>query len=167
MIGNSEEHSQRKASVSSQGEKPNVKILIENAKLKFKTEEDDQEKNPINIWCSQSSNLLHLKYTYDLISSEDTRNIDNFTKYFILKIKSKYHEFKQSKFKMSSADLCWISLINNQENILKFICRDKINSMTWELMTMFNIPIWIKSDIKLKELLEHVGRNEHKRLLYL
>lgn len=165
MIGNNEEHSQRKASVSSQGEKPNVKILIENAKLKFKTEEDDQEKNPINIWCSQSSNLLHLKYIYELISSEDTRNIDNFTKYFILKIKSKYHEFKQSKFKMSSADLCWISLINNQENILKFICRDKINSMTWELMTMFNIPIWIKSDIKLKELLEHVGRNEHKRLL--
>ena len=49
MIGNNEEHSQRKASVSSQGEKPNVKILIENAQLKFKTEEDDQQKNPINI----------------------------------------------------------------------------------------------------------------------
>ena len=37
--------------------------------------------------------------------------------------------------------------------------------MTWEIMTMFNIPIWIQSDIKLKELLEHVGRNEYKRLL--
>lgn len=164
MIGN-EEYSQRKRSMSSHGDKPSLKINMRDPQLKFKMEEDDQEKNPINVWCSKSSNLLHLKYIYDLISSEDTRNVDNFTKYFILKIKSKYKEIQDSRFKMSSADLCWVSLINNQEDILKFICKEKVSSMTWEIMTMFNIPIWIKSDIKLKELLEHVGRNEYKRLL--
>ena len=32
-------------------------------------------------------------------------------------------------------------------------------------MQLFNIPMWLKSDIKLKELLEHVGKNEYKKLL--
>jgi len=32
-------------------------------------------------------------------------------------------------------------------------------------MTLFNVPMWIKSDIKLKELLENVARNEYKRIV--
>ena len=150
--------------VTSSNEKTKL-IKFDNPHLVFKQEEDDQSKNPISKWCSQSSNLIHIKTIYDIISNEDTRNLDHLTKYLMIKIKSKFQDFKQSKFKMSTADLCWISLINNQEDILKFICKDKISTMTWELMTTFNIPFWLKSDIKLKELLEHVAKNEYKRLL--
>jgi hypothetical protein len=106
-----------------------------------------------------------MKYTYDLISNEDTRNIDNFTKYFMLKISMKKKEFEIGTFKLSSADLCWIYLINNQQDILNFICSNKIQNINWKTMTLFNVPMWIKSDIKLKELLENVARNEYKRVV--
>ena len=133
--------------------------------LQFKSELDNQIENPIKIWCSESSNLNHMKYTYDLISNEDTRNIDNFTKYFMLKVSMKKKEFENGTFKLSSADLCWIYLINNQQDILNFICSNKIHNINWKTMTLFNVPMWIKSDIKLKELLENVARNEYKRVV--
>ena len=133
--------------------------------LHFKTELDDQNTNPIKKWCSKTSNLYHMRYTYDLISNEETRNIDNFTKYFMLKVTMKKKEFEKGTFKLSSTDLCWIYLINNQQDILNFICNNKIKSITWKRMTLFNVPIWIKSNIKLKELLENVARNEYKRIM--
>ena len=34
--------------------------------------------------CQKNSNISHMKYVYDLISEESTKNIDNFTKYFML-----------------------------------------------------------------------------------
>ena len=141
------------------------KNVLLNSPLRFKAEEDNQQTNPIKIWCSESSNLKHMKYIYDLISNEGTRNMDNFSKYFILKVTMKKNEFENGTFKLSSTDLCWIYLINNQQDILNFICKNKIQSINWKTMTIFNIPIWIKSNIKLKELLENVARNEYKRII--
>ena len=141
------------------------KNTLLNFPLTFKTEEDNQNINPIKIWCSKSSNLFHMNYIYDLISNENTRNIDNFTKYFMLKISMKKKDFEKGNFKLSTSDLCWIYLINNQQDILNFICGNKIQSINWKTMTLFNVPMWIKSDIKLKELLENVARNEYKRIV--
>ena len=104
-----------------------------------------------------------MRYTYDLISNEGTRNIDNFTKYFMLKIYYKKKDFENRNFKLSTVDLCWISLISNQSDILNFICHGKVETINWETMTMFNIPLWIKSDAKLKELLVEVAKNHYKQ----
>jgi hypothetical protein len=137
------------------------------SKLKFKLEEDESEKNPINIICSSNQNLRHLKNVYEVISSENTRNVDNFTKYFILKMMYKTNELESNTFKLSTADLCWISLINDQEYLLKFLSKsskskDYSRNINWKFMKMFSIPLWIKNDYKLKELMEIVGRNEYK-----
>ena len=104
-----------------------------------------------------------MKYVYDLISEESTKNIDNFTKYFMLKIYYKKKDFENRNFKLSTVDLCWISLISNQSDILNFICHGKVETINWETMTMFNIPLWIKSDAKLKELLVEVAKNHYKQ----
>ena len=53
--------------------------------LKFNQNMDDEKKNPIKIMCQKNSNISHMKYVYDLLSDEATKNIDNFTKYFMLK----------------------------------------------------------------------------------
>lgn len=138
-------------------------IIKTNPHLKFKVEEDDQTDNPINNVAS-NPNLVHLKTIYDVVSSENTRNVDNFTKYFILKIRSVNEELENDTFKLSTADLCWISFINDQEYLLKFLSKDKSMFMTWKFLKRFSIPLWIKNDYKLKELLETVGKNEYKLL---
>ena len=70
---------------------------------------------------------------------------------------------KKKTFKLSTVDLCWISLITNQSDILNFLCHGKVETINWEIMTMFNIPLWIKSDAKLKELLVEVAKNSYKQ----
>ena len=131
--------------------------------LKFNPNMDNEEENPIKIMCQKNSNISHMKYVYDLISEESTKNIDNFTKYFMLKIYYKKKDFENRNFKLSTVDLCWISLISNQSDILDFICHGKVETINWETMTMFNIPLWIKSDAKLKELLVEVAKNHYKQ----
>ena len=68
----------------------------------------------------------------------------------MLKFYTKRDDLDKGIFKLSSADLCWICLITNQTNILNFLSKGK--QMTWDIITLFNIPMWIKSDVKLKEL---------------
>ena len=131
--------------------------------LTFNQTDDDEKNNPIKIMCKKNSNIFHIKYVYDLLSDESTKNIDNFTKYFMLKIHYKKQDFENKNFKLSTVDLCWISLISNQSDILDFICHGKVETINWETMTMFNIPLWIKSDAKLKELLVEVAKNHYKQ----
>ena len=140
--------------------------IISNQKfnyLTFNQATDDEKENPIKIMCKKNSNISHMKYVYDLLSDESTKKIDNFTKYFMLKIFYKKKDFENRNFKLSTVDLCWISLISNQSDILNFICHGKVETINWETMTMFNIPLWIKSDAKLKELLVEVAKNHYKQ----
>jgi ABC-type Na+ transport system ATPase subunit NatA len=60
---------------------------------------DNEEENPIKIMCQKNSNISHMKYVYDLISEESTKNIDNFTKYFMLKI---YYKKRILKIEISN-----------------------------------------------------------------
>ena len=134
----------------------------------FNKDIDDQNNNPIQIMCTKNSNINHMKYVYDLLSDESTKKIDSFTKYFMLKMYYKTKDFDKKTFKLSTVDLCWISLITNQSNLLNFICHGKVDTINWETMTIFNIPLWIKSDAKLKELLVEVAKNHTENLaLYL
>ena len=140
--------------------------IISNQKFNFLTFNqsiDDEKQNPIKIMCKKNSNISHMKYVYDLLSDESTKNIDNFTKYFMLKIHYKKKDFENKNFKLSTVDLCWISLISNQSDLLDFICHGKVETINWETMTMFNVPLWIKSDAKLKELLVEVAKNNYKQ----
>ena len=140
--------------------------IISNEKfnfLNFNQSSDDEKKNPIKIMCKKNSNISHMKFVYDLLSDESTKNIDNFTKYFMLKINYKKQDFENRNFKLSTVDLCWISLISNQSDLLDFICHGKVETINWETMTMFNVPLWIKSDAKLKELLVEVAKNSYKQ----
>lgn len=57
--------------------------------LSFNKDVDDQKNNPIQIMCKKNSNISHMKVVYDLLSDETTKNIDSFTKYFMLKIHNK------------------------------------------------------------------------------
>jgi hypothetical protein len=136
--------------------------ILSNPKLVFDSDKDNPENNPIYICTSRDSNLNHIRQVYDVISQEMTRNVDNFTKYFILKVRSRNNELENGTFKLSTADLCWISFITDQEYLFKFLSRDRTMFITWKFLRMFNIPIWIKSELKLKEFLETVGRNEYK-----
>ena len=131
--------------------------------LAFNKDIDDQKNNPIQIMCNKNSNISHMKFVYDLLSDENTKNIDAFTKYFMLKINNKKKDFENKTFKLSTVDLCWISLITNQSDLLNFICHGKVETINWETMTMFNVPLWIKSDAKLKELLVEVAKNNYKQ----
>ena len=131
--------------------------------LSFNKDVDDQKNNPIQIMCKKNSNISHMKVVYDLLSDETTKNIDSFTKYFMLKIHNKKKDFENKTFKLSTIDLCWISLITNQSDLLNFICHGKVETINWETMTMFNVPLWIKSDAKLKELLVEVAKNNYKQ----
>ncbi len=133
-------------------------IKLENPRLVFKAEIDNQEMNPIYITANKSQNLSHLKQVYDIISSEVTRNVDNFSKYLILKIRSRADELVKDTFKISTADLCWISFITDQEYLIKFLSK----TLNWKLLRTFSIPLWIKNEYKFKELLENVGKNEYK-----
>ena len=131
--------------------------------LTFNKDLDDPQNNPIQIMCSKNSNINHMKYVYDLLADESTKKIDSFTKYFMLKMHYKKKDFEKKAFKLSTVDLCWISLITNQSDLLNFICHGKVETINWEIMTMFNIPLWIKSDAKLKELLVEVAKNSYKQ----
>jgi len=131
--------------------------------LSFNKDIDDPNNNPIQIMCSKNSNINHMKYVYDLLSDETTKNTDTFTKYFMLKMHYKKKDFEKKAFKLSTVDLCWISLITNQSDLLNFICHGKVETINWEIMSMFNIPLWIKSDAKLKELLVEVAKNSYKQ----
>ena len=146
-------------------EKFHSKIIADNKFnfLTFNKDIDDQKNNPIQIMCSKNSNINHMKFVYDLLSDETTKNIDTFTKYFMLKMHYKKKDFERKTFKLSTVDLCWISLITNQSDLLNFICHGKVETINWEIMTMFNIPLWIKSDAKLKELLVEVAKNNYKQ----
>ena len=141
------------------------KIIADNKfnVLTFNKDIDDQNNNPIQIMCTKNSNISHMKYVYDLLSDESTKKIDSFTKYFMLKMHYKKKDFERKTFKLSTVDLCWISLITNQSDLLNFICHGKVETINWETMTMFNIPLWIKSDAKLKELLVEVAKNHYKQ----
>ena len=93
-----------------------------------------------------------MNYLYDLISNEKTQKYDNLSKYFILKYKSKINNNRYN-FKLSTSDLCWLSLINNQTDILNFIFQNNTSNITWDTISKYNIPLWIKNDLKLKELI--------------
>lgn len=150
------------------GIRHSITIKYDDPKLQFLSEKDDQETNPIYILSHKNKEYLYLKNIYDIISHESTRNIDNFSKYIILKIKSKNKDLENDSFKFSTADLCWISFINDQDNFIKFLSRSNSKNpqsiIKWKFMRMFSIPLWIKNDLKLKELLETVARNEIKEL---
>ena len=128
--------------------------------IKFNKESDSSKLTQFLDFLNNNQNLSFINYLYDLISNEKTKKYDNITKYFMLK----YNKFTTDEnFKISSSDLCWLSLLNNQTDILNFICQGKISSITWETMTKYNIPLWINSDIKLRELLVEVGKNKYKQ----
>jgi hypothetical protein len=135
-------------------------IILENPRLIFNADIDNEESNPIYIIANKSPNLFHLKQVYDIISSDITRNVDNFTKYIILKIKSRADQIVDNSFKISTADLCWISFITDQEYLIKFLSK----TINWKFLRTFSVPLWIKNEYKLKELLENCGRNEYKSL---
>ena len=141
------------------------KIINDNKfnSLSFNKDIDEQKENPIQIMCQKNSNINHMKKVYDLLSDESTKKIDSFTKYFMLKMHYKKKDFEKKAFKLSTVDLCWISLITNQSDLLNFICHGRVETINWEIMTMFNIPLWIKSDAKLKELLVEVAKNNYKQ----
>lgn len=125
------------------------------------------ETNETNLIFNQNSrvtNLRHLVYLYETYISEATRKLDHITKYFIIKIKSKSQALNYSSFRLTSSDLCWLNLINDQEYILKFLLIDKKN-ITYKSLQRFCIPLWIKNEFKLKELLEITGKNEYNLLL--
>ena len=131
--------------------------------LTFNKDIDEQKENPIKIMCTKNSNINHMKKVYELLSDDSTKKIDSFTKYFMLKMHYKKKDFEKKAFKLSTVDLCWISLITNQSDLLNFICHGKVETINWETMTMFNVPLWIKSDAKLKELLVEVAKNNYKQ----
>jgi hypothetical protein len=140
-------------------------IILSNPKLIFDTDKDDPDANPIYICCKRETDLNHIKQVYDVISQELTRNVDNFTKYFILKIRSRNNELENGTFKLSTADLCWISFITDQEYLFRFLSKDNTMFITWKFMKMFSIPLWIKSEFKMKQFLEIVAKNEYKLLM--
>jgi hypothetical protein len=140
-------------------------IVLPNPKLVFNTDKEEPESNPIYICCKRETDLNHIKQVYDVIAQELTRNVDNFTKYFILKIRSRNNELENGTFKLSTADLCWISFITDQEYLFRFLSKDNTKFITWQFMKMFSIPLWIKSEFKLKQLLEIVAKNEYKLLM--
>ena len=128
--------------------------------IKFNKESDSSKLTQFLDFLNNNQNLSFINYLYDLISNEKTKKYDNITKYFMLK----YNKFTTDEnFKISTSDLCWLSLLNNQTDILNFICHGNISNMTWETMTKYNIPLWINSDIKLRELLVEVGKNKYKQ----
>ena len=145
-----------------------ISIKLQNPKLQFLAEKDNQDSNPINILSNKNKNYLYLKNIYDIISQEQTRNIDNFTKYMILKITSKNKDFEKDTFKFSTADLCWITFISDQDYFIKFLSKNNKGSVvTWKFMRMFSVPLWIKSDLKLKDLIETMAKNEIKEITRL
>jgi len=128
--------------------------------IKFNKEVDSSKLKQFHDFLNKNQNLSFINYLYDLISNEKTKKYDNITKYFMLK----YNKLTlDENFKISTSDLCWLSLMNNQTDILNFICQGNISNMTWETMTKYNIPLWINSDIKLRELLVEVGKNKYKQ----
>jgi hypothetical protein len=150
------------------GIRNSISIKIDNPKLQFIYEKDNQENNVINILANKNKNFLFLKNIYEIISHEATRNIDNFTKYMILKIKSKNKDLENNTFKFSTADLCWITFITDQENFINFLSKSNSKNpqsiIKWEFMKIFSVPLWIKNDLKLKELIETVAKNEIKEM---
>ena len=53
----------------------------------------------------------------------------------MLKMHYKKKDFEKKAFKLSTVDLCWISLITNQSDLLNFLCHGKVETINWEIMT--------------------------------
>ena len=127
--------------------------------IKFIEGNDTSILKEIYSFFNKNRDLSFLNYLYDLITNEKTKKYDCITKYLMLK---HYSNLKNNDFKLSTSDLCWLSIINNQTDILNFIYQGNISNITWEKMKKYNIPLWIKSDTKLKELLVEVSKNKYK-----
>jgi hypothetical protein len=108
------------------------------------------------------SNYPHIKTVYEQVYNEMYSSCDHVTKYFNVKFNLTKQNYQET-FKLPTSDLCWITLIHDQEFLIKSIFKDQ-SRITWKLFKMYCIPIWIKNDFRLKELLEVVARNEYKIL---
>ena len=126
--------------------------------------EDNEESYNDTNNTSRVTNLRHLIHFYETVISESTCKLDHITKYFVVKIKSKSLALDYSSFRLNSSDLCWLSLINDQEFILKFFIGDR-KQVNFKVLQRFCIPLWIKNEYKLKELLELSGKNEYNQLI--
>ena len=129
--------------------------------IKFNKDDNPSKIAQFQNFFNKIKDLSFVNYLYDLISNEKTQKYDNLSKYFILKYKSKINN-NNYNFKLSTSDLCLLSLINNQTDILNFIFQNNTSNITWDTITKYNIPLWIKNDLKLKELLLEVAKNKYK-----
>ena len=136
----------------------NLKNSNNNLNSIIKLETDSLKIKDFHNFINKNQKLNFINYLYDLIYNEKFKNNDNITKYFMLK----YYSIINNNFKLSSSDLCWLSIINNQTEIINFITQGNISNITWEKMKKYNIPLWIKSETKLKELLLEVAKNKYK-----
>ena len=166
----------------------NIRYSNDNNQLNKKNSKSNNLDNN-NKETDKELNLRHIKHIYETIIGEDTRNLDNITKYFVIKIKSKSLALDFNSFKLTSLDLCWLNLINDQEYIIKFFINGNLlntnssissyststfglnqsisnnRNINFNLLKKFCIPMWIKNNFKLKELLEISGKNEYNQLL--
>ena len=127
--------------------------------IKFKNDIDSSKLVDFQKFFNKNNDLSFINYLYDIISNEKTKKYDNITKYFLLKYKP---ILNNNNFKLSTSDLCWLSILNNQTDILNFIFQGKNSNITWDNMCKYNIPLWIKNESKLKELLVEVAKNKYK-----
>ena len=149
--------------ISEEGYNFETNIVNNLNNIKFDKEKDSSKIAQFQNFFNKIQELSFINYLYELISNEKTKKYDNITKYYMLKYKSIINNGDNiHNFKLSSSDLCWLSLINNQTDILNFIFQNNNSNITWDTISKYNIPLWIKSESKLKELLLEVAKNKYK-----
>ena len=143
-----------------------IDLTLSEKKDTFSTENQGLNLQRKFSFSESNANLVkkypHIKNIYEQIYSEMYSSCDHITKYFNVKFNLTKQNYQET-FKLPTSDLCWITLIHDQEYLIKSIFREQSRS-TWKFFKMYCIPIWIKNDFRLKELLEIVAKNEYKIL---
>jgi len=126
-----------------------------NTKYKKKFSNITVEHNDI----SDYDNSPLIKSVYKILSDEETHLGDNFSKYFIIKTTNQSKD--RTHFKLQSSDLCWLYLITDQEFLIKFLSKEK-SYIDYKFINQFCVPLWVKDEAKLREIVEIVAKNEYR-----
>ena len=124
-------------------------------KYKRRFSKIDLEYNEVNNY--EKSPLI--KSIFKILTEEESRLGDNFSKYFIIRVTSQNKE--KSSFKLFSSDLCWLYFITDQDFLIKFLSKDK-SFIDYNFIKKFCIPLWVKEEPKLREIVEIVAKNEYR-----
>ena len=101
-----------------------------------------------------------MKSVFKVLTDDASILGDNFSKYFIIRITNQNKE--KASFRLFSSELCWLYLITDQEFLIKFLSKDK-SFIDYKFIQIFCIPLWVKDDSKLREIVELVAKNEYRQ----